>query len=217
MRFRVWIPALAGAVCIFTASGGTHPQDIHAASREAYVATLHPMNSKVTGREAAGEARFDVTGETLAIHVSVRGVPANLEHWQHVHGFTDNRKATCPTEAADVNHDGIIDITETEPVSGTTMVPFNRDPAAMQVASDTYPKASSDGTFRYDHTVALKTLQAAFAKAFHGQSLDLDRRVVFIHGVAPTSKLPTSAASLGTIPVHVTLPIACGVIERMSK
>lgn len=52
---------------------------------------------------------------------------------------------------------------------------------------------------------------------FVGQGLDLVRRVLFIHGVAPASKLPASVASLGTIPVAVTLPIACGVVERVSQ
>ena len=33
-----------------------------------------------------------------------------MMHLQHFHGFKDNRDATCPTEAADVNHDGIIDL-----------------------------------------------------------------------------------------------------------
>jgi hypothetical protein len=131
--------------------------------------------------------------------------------------FKENRKATCPTDAADVNHDGIIDITETEPVSGMTMVPFNRDPATMQVVSDTYPKSALNGVLLYEHTVLLTTLQAAFAKAFGGQNLDLDRRVVFIHGVAPASKLPASVASLGMIRASVTLPIACGVVERVSQ
>jgi hypothetical protein len=53
-------------------------------------------------------------------------------------------------------------------------------------------------------------------RLFVGQSLDLDRRVAFIHGGAPASKLPESVASLGTIPASVTLPIACGVVERVS-
>jgi len=38
---------------------------------------------------------------------------------------------------------------------------------------------------------------------------------VYIHGVLPNTKLPASVASLGTIPAQVTLPIACGKIERI--
>lgn len=52
---------------------------------------------------------------------------------------------------------------------------------------------------------------------FPGQQLDLARRVVFIHGLPVDTKLPTSVASLGPIPAQVTLPIACGKIERVGQ
>jgi hypothetical protein len=63
--------------------------------------------------------------------------------------------------------------------------------------------------------VSLRALKAAFAKAFGNQELDLDRRVAFIHGVPSAANFPASAASLGTIPAQVTLPIACGKIEGL--
>ena len=98
----------------------------------------------------------------------------------------------CPTEAADVNHDGIIDLIETEPAAGTTMVPFDDDPVAMDIGGGTYPKAGADGTFQYQKTVSLKALDAAFAKAFGDKELDLDRRVVFVHGILESTELPAS-------------------------
>jgi len=186
-------------------------------SRSLYVAHLHPMNSKVTGLQTTGEARFSIDGDQLTISVKAHGLPPNLVHWQHFHGFTDNRSAACPSAAADVNGDGIIDLMETVPAAGTTMVPFTDDPVAMDVAHGIYPKASAAGTYTYKQTMSLKGLTAAFAKAFNDQNLDLDKRVLFIHGVVPTSKLPATVASLGPIPADVTLPIACGTIERVKR
>ena len=87
----------------------------------------------------------------------------------------------------------------------------------MDIAGGTYPKAGADGTFQYQKTVSLKDLDAAFAKAFGDKELDLDRRVVFIHGILASTKLPASVASLGTIPAQVTLPIACGEIKRVQQ
>lgn len=182
-----------------------------------YIAKLHPVNAKVTGLETTGEARFSINGDALTIDVNAEKLPPDMMHLQHFHGFKDNRDATCPTEAADVNHDGIIDLIETEPTSGTTMVPFHDDPVSMEIVRDTYPKADADGTFHYKKTVSLKDLEAAFAKAFGDKELDLDRRVVFIHGIISSTKLPASAASLGTIPAQVTLPIACGEIKRAQQ
>lgn len=187
-----------------------------AASRrtpETYVAHLRPLNGNVSGMQSTGEARFTIRGDSLTITVDAQHVAPGVMHLQHFHGFTDGRNATCPSAAADTSHDGIVDLLETEPVSGTTMVPFTADPVSMQIATDSYPVASADGSYHYQQTVSLSALQGAFGREFEGRSLDLTRRVVFIHGVAPDTKLPASVASLGTIPAQATLPIACGPIE----
>ena len=215
MRMKVLALAIVSGCALATLADAQAP-DATDKSMAIYVASLHPMNTKVTGRETTGEARFAIMGNTLMISVNVHGAPADTEHWQHFHGFKDNRDAVCPTEAADANHDGIIDLIETEPASGTTMVPLNDDPVGMKVATNTYPKASADGSFQYQKAVSLRALKAAFAKAFGDRELDLDRRVVFIHGVPSATDLPASVASLGTIPAQVTLPIACGKIERVA-
>jgi hypothetical protein len=182
-----------------------------------YLAELHPLNTSVTGLQTTGAARFTVAGDELTITIDVRHAPPGMQHWQHFHGFADNRASTCPTAAADTNQDGIIDLIETEPSAGVTMVPFNADPVAMDIPSNTYPSAAADGSYHYQKTVSLAALQAAFAQAFDGQKLDLDRRVVFIHGVPAATALPAIVQSLGTIPAQVTLPIACGKIERVAQ
>lgn len=46
--------------------------------------------------------------------------PKNIEHWEHFHGFPDGKEANVPTMTQDKNHDGFIDLPETEEVSGTT-------------------------------------------------------------------------------------------------
>lgn len=186
-----------------------------AASRIEYIAHLHAMNTNVTHAKTSGTARFVIHGGELTIHVKVRGAPPDMVHWQHFHGFTSGKAATCPTAADDANHDGIVDLIETGASSGTTMVPLIADPATMDVAHGNYPKADAKGDYNYEATVPLKSLDAAFAKAFQGQKLDLGKRVVFIHGVPADTSLPPTVASLGTIPAQVTLPIACGRIERV--
>jgi hypothetical protein len=206
--------ALAAMACLFAAPAAAQGPSPDARSKTVYVAHLHPMNAKATGLQTSGEARFTVQGDKLTISVKAKGAAPGIIHWQHFHGFKDNRDATCATPAADTNRDGIIDLIETEPASGTTMVPFIDDPISMNVAEGVYPKASATGTYEYWSTVSLEGLSTAFSKAFDGSKLDLDRRVVLIHGTA--NQLPGSVASLGPIPAQVTLPIACGTIERAS-
>ncbi len=218
IRLILSVTAHAGvAQTLFRAVAFRPAASAFAQTTVTYVATLQPMNTNVTGSQASGNAQFTITGDTLAIDINVKEVPPDTIHWQHFHGFKDNRDATCPTAAAETNHDGIIDLIETEPSSGVTMVPFDDDPAAMDVAHGTYPKASADSTYHYQKAVSVTALQAAFSKAFTGQQLDLERRVVFIHGVPTDTKLPASVASLGPIPAHVALPIACGKIERVAR
>jgi len=208
---------IACAVCLSVALAGAQATPANSRATTTYVAELHALNSKTTGMPTAGEAGSTTPGESLTISVTTGQLPPSMMHLQHFHGFTTSQNATCPTAAADVNHDGVIDLIETEPTSGTTMVPFTDDPVSMKIVTDSYPKASADGTYQYRKTVSLSALKAAFAKAFDGQKLDLGRRVVFIHGVPSTTTLPASAASLGTIPAQVTVPIACGKIVLRGK
>ncbi len=182
-------------------------------THEVYEAHLQPLNTMITKTLTHGIARFTVNGDKLTIVVDVHGAPPDMIHWQHFHGFADGQPASCATMADDANHDGIIDINDTAKASGTTMVPFDTHPAKMDVAHGTYPKANAHGDYRYSETVSLKKLDAAFAKKFSGQKLDLDERVVYIHGVPADTKLPSTVGSLGSIPAQVTLPIACGKVE----
>ncbi|EFJ70683.1 hypothetical protein HMPREF0514_11127 [Lactobacillus paragasseri JV-V03] len=57
--------------------------------------------------------------------------PANIEHWQHFHGFPDGKDAHVATMDNDLNGDGFVDLPETEPVSGTTMVPSIQIPKKL--------------------------------------------------------------------------------------
>ena len=204
---------LAG--CSRNPDAGTTAEPEAARAESFYTARLQPLNQHITGTEASGEVTFAVTGDRLTITTDARGLPPGMTHWQHFHGFTDGRDAACPSAAADQSGDGIIDLIETEPVSGTTMVPFNEDPVAMDIPHDSYPTSTASGAMHYERTVSLGALQAAFDKAFEGRALDLDRRVVYLHGVPSGTALAPSVASLGPIPAHVTLPIACGEIRRV--
>lgn len=185
--------------------------------QEVYEAQLTPLNSVVTGRQTTGEARFVISGDTMTVTIDVKDAPPNMEHWQHFHGFANDSMAMPATIKDDKNGDGIIDVVETGAASGTTMVPFNQLPAKMDVGSDTYPTADSSGSYHYEAKIPMDSLQAAFSKAFGGSKLDLDKRVLYIHGVPTSVKLPKTVASIANIPSNVTLPIACGMIEKAAQ
>ena len=205
------IGVVSALICL-----GSVPISAQAASGDAnYKAELSPLNSSTSGSKASGEASFVISGDQLTIRVIAKDVPPSMEHLQHFHGFAmDDTQSKCPGAGSDVNGDGVIDIKETEALAGETMVPFQDDPVGMHIVADTYPKADPDGGYLYEKTVPLAALEAAFAGKYPGQALDLDRRVVFLHGVPAAMALATSVASLGDIPAQVTIPIACGEIEK---
>lgn len=182
-----------------------------------YEARLQPMNTKVTGMQTTGTARFVIANDTMTVTIDVKNAPPGIQHWQHFHGFANDSMAVVPPDSADKNHDGIIDVVETVPYSGTTMVPFNAMPAKMNVADSTYPTAGADSAYHYEVKIPMDSLNAAFGKAFNGSPLDLDKRVLYIHGVPPGTKLPKTVASIGTVPAYITLPIACGQIKKVNQ
>ena len=183
---------------------------------ESYKAHLTALNADQIGWAAEGDATFEVVGDNLEVHIKMNGVPATIEHWEHFHGFPDATNATCITPDLDANKDGFLDLGETEPVSGTTMVPFNDKPEEMNIPTHTYPHASAMGDFEYSKVVPLKQLSETFGKVYQGGLIDLDKRVIYVHGVPSDFGLPATVGSLGTVPSHVTIPIACGKIEKVS-
>lgn len=183
--------------------------------RAVYQAEIYPLNSDITGLKTSGKARFEIGDNEVHVLIHMSGTPPNMEHWQHFHGFEDGREAACPDESADANGDGIIDLLETEVAAGTTMVPFNENPEKMDVPKNTYPVSDDIGSYTYEVTIPLDKLEKSFSEAFGTDDLQLENRVLFIHGVPENTKLPASVGSLGDIPAHVTLPIGCGKIHKV--
>lgn len=206
------LTTLAAAGALALAAGAASAED------GTWTAELMPMNADTAGSEAAGTATLTAAGDTLTIRIDATGTTPGIVHLQHFHGFAEGGESSaCPGLDADTNDDGIIDLIETEPAAGTTMVPFHGDPASMAIEAEGYPTADDEGAYSYEQEVSLPDLETAFAGAFPGQELDFGRRVVFLHGVAEDTDLPDTVQSLGDVPAHVTLPIACGVLEAAAE
>ena len=92
----LWSLAVAGCMCVCYASRAALADSD--AVNATYVAHLAGLNSKVTGSNASGEARFTVKGDALTIHIDMSGLPPGIMHLQHFHSFTDNRQAQCATQ-----------------------------------------------------------------------------------------------------------------------
>lgn len=180
-------------------------------------AEINPLNEEKIGTKAHGYVEFTENSDTLHIKLEMFDTPANIQHWEHFHGFPDGKDASVPTMAQDVNHDGFIDLPETEAVSGTTMVPLDAAPHKMCIPNDNYPIADGKGYYSYEKDVPLAKLKKQFKESFGTDDLELDKRVVYVHGVPDSLELPDTVA--GKInekyDQHVTLPIAAGKIKKI--
>lgn len=181
-----------------------------------YHADIVALNADKIGTAAHGTADFTLDDQNLTINIEMFDTPANTEHWEHFHGFPDGKPANIAGPAQDANGDGFIDLMETGSVSGTTMVPFDDAPENMDIPHDRYPVADAQGHFAYTKVVPLAALQDHFEQAFNSRDLQLDKRVVYIHGVPQSLALPATVAGMvGDFDQHVTLPIAAGEIKRI--
>lgn len=137
MRVRAFnVRVIAGVLCGLVASTGVCAAKA-GNQTVTYAVRLAPLNTGVTKLNTTATAQFAIKGDVLTISVEAQGLPPGMMHLQHFHGFKDNHAARCPTRIADTNHDGVIDLIETEPMAGTTMVPLHDDPAGMEIVRDT--------------------------------------------------------------------------------
>lgn len=182
-----------------------------------YKAEIVPLNDDFIGTKAHGNAFFTETEDNLHIKIEMFDTPKNTQHWEHFHGFPDGKAAQIATMDQDSNHDGLVDLPETEAVSGTTMVPFDDAPQNMNVPNDNYPTSDKNGHFAYEIDVPLRDLQKKFKEVFGTDDLELDKRVIYIHGVPDSLELPTSVAgAVGEYDAHTTLPIATRKIKKVN-
>jgi hypothetical protein len=226
MRLFIPVAALLIAFALSAAypeTGGVtappDPPEVDATAEqdaEVYLARLQPVNAEMSDQAVSGVALFVVSGDSLTILVEAAGLNPGQMHLQHYHGFTDGRDAACAPAAADDNADAVVDLIETRDYSGITLVPFHEQPASLEIQATTYPTASQpDGEISYVQTVPIPELERALQREHGIGALDLERRVVYLHGVAPATVLPETVQSLGEVPAHVTLPVACGELRQI--
>lgn len=69
-------------------------------------------------------------------------------------------------------------------------MPLNDTPQDMNIPHDGYPVADENGHYEYEIDIPLEKLQAKFKDDFGTEDLQLDKRVVYVHGVPKDLELP---------------------------
>jgi hypothetical protein len=186
-----------------------------------YRARLTPLNTASSGNPS-GNATITILGDEVLANVIMEGVSPG-KHLQHVH-----LAGTCPTETQDANGDGLVDVVEAVSAAGPILIPLDGNIEAQNSGSNGYPSAGSDGRYVWTKRGSLARLIAdlraedtntedSLVKLPEGQELNLAGRVVVIHGVSANSNLPETVQTINGLPAYETLPIACGVLERVGE
>src|SRR5690606_5670068 len=161
-------------------------------------------------------------GDELMDSKRMQGVPGIVVHAQHI-----TVGSSCPTETNDVNNDNYVDVIEGVPNYGLILIPLDGDLEDQDDGSHGFPRASSAGTYSWSKTASLSRMIADLQDAevdledgltkLNGSELNLAGKVVIVHGVNSNSNLPDTVGTIDDFRSHQSLPIACGVIERVEE
>ena len=191
-------------------------------NRGIYRARLKFLNEKVGLRRPHllnANAKITVFGDRVHFSVNAKGIHRGT-HLQNI--FLGS---SCPTIADDKNADSFIDINEGHARYDKILIPLDGDLKTQSAGAAFAPKANSYGEYHYSKWVSLNSMLTDLSsqdvdsseivvKLSPGEGLNLEGKVIVIHGVPANTKLPDSVSTVTGIPNTASLPIACGVIKR---
>ncbi len=179
---------------------------------------LNPELSENLEAHLVGEIRDD------EVKVSIRGMnmAEGISHPQFLY-----EARSCPTMDDDTNEDGVLDQVEVLEATEGILVPFDDDLTEQISATNVFPMSSSEGSYEYEEKASLSAMlrdlretdenfDDHYIKLSEDEELELEGKIVILHGVSATALLPQTVASEGELAVHETVPIACGVVERIN-
>lgn len=185
-----------------------------------YLAILKPINENVAGR-ISGSFTFHKDLDFIVSDIRVIGSAPSVIHGQNVY-----LGSSCPSQGADINEDGIIDILEAQTSTGKIILPLDADINNQYSLLAMYPFSDEWGAYFFSQI-------ASFQKFFDdlkaedenptdeivklsSPTFGLEGKVVMIHGMADEVLLPESVATNEGLTAQQTIPVACGVITRVT-
>lgn len=182
-----------------------------------YRAPIRPINSYVSGWVPSGMADIRINGDEIQVSTWMHDAAA-VPHMQNIHLGTK-----CPPLSADTNNDGFIDINELQRVVNKVFLPLDDDLEHQLEGQDKYPSGKLYNYFKKGSLSKMmedlwgpdQDRSDNIVKLKRGQPLNLEGKVIIVHGSATNRVFPGSVASDGKNTVQATIPIGCGIIERM--
>ncbi|MBA2405886.1 MAG: hypothetical protein H0V66_14005 [Bdellovibrionales bacterium] len=142
----------------------------------------------------------------------------------HMQGIYMGKR--CPTMADDTNKDGTVDVVEAMNVVGKMIIPLDSNMNSQNAGKNFFPLADLSGYYHYERISSFKRLFADLrtedldaddnvVKLTADEKFTWERRVVMVHGVTEETVLPETVVGLGRRRAFQTLPITCGIINKV--
>jgi hypothetical protein len=185
-----------------------------------FVAKLSPLKNSDSGN-SHGVIKVTIEGENIFVEAQVSGAVPGTKYVQNI--LSSNK---CPDQTADLNADSVLDSAEVYKKSGFVLLPLDSDISEQLSGMDYGPISNSSGNYVYRRSTSfsrlLSDLQTIdpdptdFVIKLRGESeLNLENRVVVIHGYHNNSQLPATIFSQGRTQTPDLLPFACGKFQRV--
>ncbi len=165
-----------------------------------FKAILRPYNFNLAGWIPSGMVDIKIEGDEIEIK-SWLDDSANVVHGQNIH-----LGSRCPGVGDDTNYDGFVDWNESTKVAKEIFLPLDQDLDSLSLEDNIYPI----GNFNYHETASIRSLSQKLK-----QNLNLSEKVIIVTGVASNRALPITVSQENNQTRESSIPIACGVIERM--
>ena len=214
MKLRHALLALPAVAALPFAAGPAAAHDTaHKGDGATYQVELDALNNS----GASGTAVVTLKGRSLTVKIDAEGLVPNAPHAQHIHGMPDHSKDfMCPTQDADKNGDGVVNVAEGLPAYGAITVSLTTkgDTSAKSgLAVDRMPVADENGNLQYERTIKVPEKIAANIKNLHivQHGIDTnDNDKYDFEGTQGKSELNPK------VPAEATHPATCGMVEGSS-
>lgn len=198
------------------------PRQLESEAEGTYVATITTLNNGVGG-PISGNVSISKEGARLIAYARLNGGAPHTVHQQRVHVGT-----SCPSSANDANGDGYVDAVEGFNHVGKILFPLDADISSQERGSSIWPAGDMYGYYHWERATSYERFisdlrepdlneENEFAKLGPNGDLNLDGRVVIIHGAPETANLPDTVATRGRLRNFQTIPVACGIIRKVTE
>ena len=208
------------------------PRQEMQATEGVYKAILRPFNYHVSGWVPYGMADIRIDGDEVDFK-SWLDDSADIKHMQNIHVGT-----RCPGPEDDTNKDGYVDFNEAVAASGKVIMPLDGDLNSQGAGSNQFPVGDFDYAEKASLSAMMQDLQLddfnsndTMVKLGGDEGLNLAGKVIIILGSSPKNRpdlgprtvgqsnsrstpLPKTISLVNGQSADVSIPIACGVIER---